>query len=366
MFTSMMRSFLVSGAVVALAGCGAVAQVTPVAKQAKPGSDLFVATDGALVITTNDAQQQIQIEVGPVIGQVRVFGISGFSDDPIDGVTSISLTTGRAQDYVEFRVFSEVVPDITVNTGRGHSDVKFIYMLASTSATVATNVVVNGDSAEDKVDFLVESEAAGFISSWTVNGGSSKNEVKATVISPNASDLLDVGLNVAMGDSDDTLDVSITADASLATLNLSGAMGSGEDFAGVSVEQLDQGASDVNLALDMGGSKDDADLKVIGRGGETNASGTVLGGSSDDTLKFTGEGSGALNLTLSGDDGNDYLDIAGKGDVTGTPTLLGGNGNDFLKIVIDGPQIATPLLDGGAGFDSAIGFGTIINCEDVQ
>ncbi|MBL0921155.1 MAG: hypothetical protein IBJ10_03390 [Phycisphaerales bacterium] len=55
-----------------------------------------------------------------------------------------------------------------------------------------------------------------------------------------------------------------------------------------------------------------------------------------------------------------------KGTVTGAPRLLGGNSNDELKIVVDGPRVCTPFLDGGPGFDKAIGFGTIINCEDIN
>ncbi len=109
-----------------------------------------------LVLTTNNEQQQIEVEVGPQPGEVRVYGIDGIPSGTLfTGVTAIDLTTGRAQDYVEFRVYATVIPSIRVDTGAGNSDVKFIYFLPFSVAPVVSDVEVVGNAANDKVGFEV-------------------------------------------------------------------------------------------------------------------------------------------------------------------------------------------------------------------
>ncbi len=320
-----------------------------------------------LVLTTGNGQQQIEIEVGPLPGEVRVFGISGIpSGDTFVNVASISLTTGRAQDYVEFRVYSTSVPPITVNTGAGLSDVKFIYFTPETLETVSTSVTVIGGTAADKVDFLVESLAAGFSANWTVQAGAGDNETKVTTLASQPSELMSITLAGTYGNGFDKIEVGGVVDAATATLNLSGSLAGGEDFVGVALEQLGLGAINASYNLDLGAARDAADITLIGRGGLATQSGSIRGGAQDDTLVYKVEADGDANVTLDGGDGNDYVDFFGKGNVTGTPRLLGGLGNDELKLVIDGPQIATPFIDGGAGFDIAIGFGTIVNCEQIN
>ncbi|MDL1903272.1 hypothetical protein FBT69_00465 [Synechococcales cyanobacterium CNB] len=112
-------------------------------------------------VTTNNEQQQIEIEVGPQPGEVRVYGIDGIPSGTLfTGVTAIDLTTGRAQDYVEFRVYATVIPGIRVDTGAGNSDVKFIYFLPFSVAPVVSDVEVVGNAANDFLKIVADQPGA--------------------------------------------------------------------------------------------------------------------------------------------------------------------------------------------------------------
>ena len=324
---------------------------------------------GVLLISTNNAQQQIEFNVGPVPGEVTVSGVSTIpSGQVFTGVTAIDLTTGRAQDYVEFRIFTAAAPSIRVNTGLGNSDVKFIYDLPFSTEAASSLVEVFGSSGEDKVDFLVESRAASFAAEWSVNAGANNNEITASVNSPELSDSLAINLNGTATTGVDKLELAVIHNAASAEINFGGALGGNTDFASLIVDGLDGAlTADTALNVDLGTGIDGANVEIISRGGEYNTSGQILGGDGGDTLVFKQEeGVGTVDLTLDGGAGNDLLDMFMKGQISGTPRLLGGAGNDELKLVVDGPQLATPFLDGGAGFDIAIGFGTIVNVEQIN
>lgn len=322
---------------------------------------------GLLQITTTNAQQQIEVTIGPAPGEVQVNGVSGLgSNTDFTGVTAIQLTTGRAQDYVEFRILSTVVPSILLNTGLGNSDVKVIYQLPESPDSVDTMVTVNGNSANDIVNFLVESRAAAFAAQWTVNGGAGTNEILASVNSPEASDTLSINLNGTTTLGLDKLELAVIHNAAQVDLALTGSLGANQDFASLIVDGLGPAQTNTAMNLDLGTGLDAASIEIISRGGDASTSGQVRGGDSTDTVVFKQEGDGSVNVTLDGGNGNDLLDMFMKGLVEGTPRLLGGAGNDELKLVVDGPQIATPFIDGGPGFDIAIGFGTIVNVEDIN
>jgi hypothetical protein len=321
---------------------------------------------GGLVLTTNNQQQQIEIEIGPVPGEVRVFGISGIPDSPFVGVTSISLTTGSAQDYVEFRVFSAEAPSITLNTGRGNSDVKFIYATPAGQGPASSEVSVIGGSGEDKVAFEVISEAESFSASWDVRQAGANNEVTAVVASYNPSASLTVDLFSTAGAGQDKVDVNILSAAASTNINVAGQTGGGNDSAIVVIDEQAPGATNLTMGLNLGAGQDVAEILAVTRGGTAAFTGSVLGGADSDTLKSLLEGAGSSALTLNGGPGADYLDAEYKGAVSGAPRLLGGDGNDFLKIVAEQRALMTPFLNGGLGFDEAIGFGTIVNVEQIN
>lgn len=331
-------------------------------------SAVAVATAQAslLQIVTNGAGQQIEVVIGPVPGEVVVTGVNGGSSVPYVGVTAISLTTGGGQDYVEFRVDTTVIPDITLNTGGGISDVKFIYEVPFTTAAVVSNVSVTGGSVHDAVDFSVLASGDNFTGNWNVSHAGGDNTSTATVNLPDPSAALSINYAGTSGAGQDNLGLSLISNAANLNLSVSGMMGGGNDTATVVIDGLSPAAMAASFNLNMGAGDDAASVEVISRGGTVSASGSILGGNNVDALTLKIEGDGVISTSMNGGAGSDLVDMSLKGVLTGAPTLLGAGGDDELKIVVDGPQLATPFIDGGPGIDKAIGFGTIVNVEQIN
>lgn len=330
-----------------------------------------VAQAGApnvLEIRTNNGQQQIEVVVGPVAGEVSVSGFEtpeGLS--MFTGITSIVIITGTAQDFVQVRFTSEVVPDVSINTGGGLSDLIFSYEFpyAIGTATVS-NVTVTGSGSSDKVAFNMLGATSSFVGNWNVQCAGGDNEITINIDSPEASDLLGVTLNTGAAGGQDKVVANIKSFASVLNLGFTGTMGGGVDSALVFVDGLGPATTTASYNFDLGAGNDVAETTIISRGGTATMSGVLTGGNGFDNLKLLLEGDGRVDLQMTGDAGIDFLDMELKGAVQGSPRLVAGTGNDELKLVVDGPRIATPFLDGGPGFDKAIGFGTIINCEEIS
>lgn len=322
---------------------------------------------GLLQLVTNNAQQQIEVTIGPAAGEVRVSGVDRIPSDMIfTDITTIDLRTGSGTDFVEFRFLSEVIPEVIVNTGAGESDVKFTYEIPfSFSAALASATVIGGTS-NDKVNFYVNSSAPSFAASWNVAHGNGNNEVTASVNATNPSELLSINLNSTSGTGQDKLELVAISNADMLNIAVGGTMGSNNDSALVSIDGLAPATSTTSLNLDLGAGADAAEISEINRGGLSSASGRISGGDGIDALVFKSEASGTVNVELNGGTGNDLADMQLKGDITGAPKFLGGTGNDELKLVVDGPRTAAPFFDGGPGFDKAIGFGTFVNIEQIN
>lgn len=345
--------------------------VTVAAILAVSSEAIASATQSGNVLTINTSafatDQQIEINVGPVPGEVQIGGVLGASTTFFQGVAEIVVTTGPAQDYVEFRMFADTLPSVKLNTGAGNSDVKVIYQPSAAATTVMSSVSVTGGAASDKVAFEILNGAPTFIASWDVSADAGANEAIAVVQSPEATDLLAIAFNMKSSSGSDKFEMSVTSDAAAVDISANPMLGGGNDSAIISTYALGTGDLNLQSFAALGGGLDVYELVNNSQGGIASFSGLVSGGDGSDTMKFTSEASGPMNLTFSGGNGADTLDWFGKGNaITGTPRLLGGAGNDYLKLFVDGPQVATPFIDGGAGIDIAFGFGTIVNCEQVN
>lgn len=325
------------------------------------------ATAGVLQIRTSNASQQIEVQVGPAAGEVRVFGVDGISSGAIfRDITFIDLATGSGEDYVEFRIFATQIPEILVNTRANNSDVKFIYDIPQTPAFVSTVATVRGGAGNDKVAFEVLSDADSFDATWDVRHGNGDNESFASVKSENPTSLLAINFLHAAGLGQDKYETQIISGAAQLDLTLLGRLGAGNDSALFGIDEKLPGVATVDFNFNLGAGFDTAEAITVLRGGTATLTGAMRGGDGDDSLKLLLEGNGTSNVVLDGGLGNDTMDSEYKGTVAGRPRLLGGDGNDYLKIVADQPGAMNPFIDGGAGFDEAIGFGTIINVEKVN
>lgn len=359
----MNRSMTVSAFVVAALAGTAFGQKMPLLEAMQVQAQRI----GVLSIVSTAGQQQIEVTIGPAPGNVTVQGVPSIPSGLVfTDIDTIELRTGNAQDFVAFRILTEVVPDITVNTAGGLSDVIFDYQIPFTLAAASSNVVHNGGTASDKVAILAQTDAASFVGNWTMNHGAGNNETVVTANSTSASDNLSLNVNSTSTTGVDKIEMLVISAAANLSINLGGNMGGNADFASLIVDGLGPATTTSSFNLDLGAGQDAASVEILSRGGTTATSGSVAGGAGLDSLVFKLEGDGALNAQYDGGADADLVDFSLKGNITGSPRLLGGTGNDELKITVDGPQTATPFLDGGPGFDKAFGFGTIINCEDVS
>lgn len=349
----MKRSFALSAVLALVASAGlAHAQLTSGGTQ----------VGSALTLTTNNAQQQIEVVIGPLPGDVQVTGIDNAGN--YTGVGSISLTTGNNLDVVTFRILTNQVPDITVATGAGDSDVSFLYEIDFTAEVAGSNVTVTGGTGNDKVNFEATSLAAGVAARWNVNHFGGFNETKVTFNATGASEFLDIDLNSVAGGGQDLLSVNVVSAALDNRFRLTGTMGAGNDTALFNFDGISPSALNLSYLFDLGAGNDVAEVANVTRGGIASVSGAVAGGNGLDNIKFLLEGNGTSALSLQGGAGADTIDVEYKGTIAGSPLLIGNGGNDVLKLVVtDGPQISTPTLDGGPGIDTGIGFGTFISIE---
>lgn len=365
------KSVAFVAALVAASGAAAAQQISATDVLRELEADLRGAGGGGfrsqLVIVTDNSQQQIEIEVGPVPGEVRVYGVNGASEwGSFSGVTAIDLTTGAAQDYVEFRVFAPVAPDIAIDTGAGNSDVKIIYQLPGGTEPASTDVSHVGAGGNDKTAFIVESLGADLAASWSVSHGNGFNDALVQINSPEDTASLAVDLFAGFGSGDDKLDVQVVHAAAFLDLAIVGRMFGGNDTFTLGTDGLTTTSLLTHLDVNLGGGSDTATTEFVSRGGASAITGVINGALGDDFLGIKLEGDGRIGARLVGGAGNDYLDMYAKGRVGGRPRLLAGAGDDFLKLVIDGPRVAQPYLDGGVGYDEAIGFGTIVNVEKIN
>ncbi len=326
-----------------------------------------IQNPGLLELSATVGQQQIEITVGPLPGQVQVSGIGGLPNGGnYTGITDIRLVTGNAQDFVEFRINSAVVPNIWVNTGAGNSDVKFTYDIPTTTESVNTSVQVAGLGGNDVVTFNVESRAASFNTNWLTNQGNGNNETIVSINSPELSDFLGINLVQSSGSGQDKLEVLSTSAAASVSTNILGNLGGNADLANLFITSLVPTTGSSLYNYTMGNGNDAFNTEIIAPGSTWAVIGSVFGGGGFDTVTYKQEADGVVDLLLDGGTGNDLTDMFFKGAVSGAPTQLGGDGNDELKMFVDGPILCQPLLDGGAGIDKASGFGTFVNVEEIN
>lgn len=321
----------------------------------------------ALVLTTNDAQQQIEVVIGPTDGQVQVVGINGGGEQNFSNVGSLRLVTGANRDAITFLIRTPVPPQITVETGLAESDVKFVYDVAPSSRNAASDVLVLGGPQNDKVLFEGVTLSRSFASNWSARLGDGDNEVVAKLNQPNAAAFTNVWLSAETGAGQDKLEFDVISGAAVQDLRVAGSTGAGNDAAIIKYDGQRSAATAATFGIDLGAGQDQGEAIFITRGGSATLTGDIRGGEGDDTIKFLLEGSGIASATLQGDAGNDYLDMELKGaNIRGQTRHLGGTGDDFLKLTVDGPRRISSLMDGGPGIDAAIGFGQIVNVEQID
>jgi hypothetical protein len=323
------------------------------------------------LISSNDSQQ-INVDIGPAPGFVRVIGLND-QDATYTGVTSLEIITGAGTDFLEFRVRGTTPVPVTVSTRSGDSDVKFTYELPTTLSTpVAHAVTVLGEGGNDKVTFEGVIRPRHFFSNWTVRQGSGNNEVYVTTSTSSNVRTNDQRLDTVSGSGEDTVAVNVQSVAPRNYLLVRALTGQANDSVRLNFNGLYSGVTPsvpntVRFFVDQNAGLDVCEASIVGRGRSTNVAGTMIGGSGDDLLKLLLDGNGTVDTVMNGRANNDTIDVELKGTISGTPRLEGFSGDDYLKVVhMNGQVLSTPIVDGGDGFDRAVAFGAIINVEDNE
>ncbi|HEX2839012.1 MAG TPA: hypothetical protein VHN77_12895, partial [Phycisphaerales bacterium] len=325
-----------------------------------------------LRLVSNNAGQQININIGPVTGTVQVFGLNG-QDATYTGVSSLEVETGSGQDFVEVRVRGVAPMPVSINTRANNSDVKFVYEMPNTTSTaVAHAVTVLGEGGNDKVTFEGVIRPRFFFSNWTVRQGGGNNEVFVTTSTTTNVRTNDQRLDTVSGSGEDVVAVNVESLAPRNYLLVRALTGQANDsvvmnfngqFSGVtpSVPNTIRFFVDQNAGLDV------CEANIVSRGRSANVAGTMIGGSGDDFLKLLLDGNGSVDTVMNGRANNDTVDVELKGTISGTPQLQGFTGDDYLKVVhTNGQVLTTPIVDGGDNFDRAVAFGTIVNVENLE
>jgi hypothetical protein len=325
-----------------------------------------------LSLTSSDASQQINVNVGPTPGFVQVIGLDG-QDATYTGVTALSITTGSGFDFIEFRIRGTAPVPITVNTRSNNSDVKVIYELPTTStAAVAHAVTVLGEGGNDKVTFEGVIRPRHFFSNWTVRPGAGNNEVIVTTSTTANVRTNDQRLDTVSGPGEDIVAVNVESLAPRNYVMVRALTGQANDSVVLNFNGLYSGVTPsvpntIRFFVDQNSGLDVCEANIISRGRSANVAGTMIGGSGDDFLKLLLDGNGTVDTVMNGRANNDTVDVELKGTISGTPQLQGFTGDDYLKVVhTNGQVLTTPIVDGGDNFDRAVAFGTIVNVENLE
>jgi hypothetical protein len=331
---------------------------------------IVTQTSGRLTLTTPNNDQSVKVEVGPIIGSVRVFGFPGLSDgQQYSGVSGLTVLTGAGKDAVEVVAETPASFDISIDTGTGESEAKVKWKLLAGGASNTATVDINSDTAGSQIAIVeIDSEAAN--SSITVRAPSASDST--TIIqSSNLSNFLSAFVQSAAPKSA----VSISSSANTLQLDLRGGSSSRPNELSYAIAQARSGAVSVNWGLTGSGADDKIEAKVSAPGSAVTQRGNIRSFAGSDLIQFETEAFSTISgLTLNGGDGNDFLLEIIKGRLQLSQTLqtrlLGGAGDDELTLTTDTgifgtglPNDLTPLIDCGAGVDRFNAFGLIRNCE---
>ncbi|MDX2147703.1 MAG: hypothetical protein SFZ23_09295 [Planctomycetota bacterium] len=325
---------------------------------------------GRLTITTNNAEQNVKVEMKEAPGVARLFGFQGVLDGTAyAGVTGVTINTGAARDRVEFDIETRVSVDLRVNSGAGELESKTqVKVLPAAVPVVAGIAYTSLPGALKLVNVEVDNEAAN--ARVSIDTGNA-TEVNAKVLSDDPSNSLNVAFNARGAKTT----VELASAASVLDVSLSGAHATPGSEVKHVIGQLRPATVRVSNNVTLSSGSDKLESKVAAPGSSVTIVGAARGGDGDDLALFEIEGASVVNgLSLEGGAGNDLLSNQTKGVFQLSQTvgarILAGPGDDLLILTTDTairgtglPNDVQNVIDGGEGFDLYNAFGLIRNCE---
>ncbi len=266
---------------------------------------LGVAATPLLTINGTAATDDIQVQVGPVSGEVIVLKAPGLADGTrFSGVRELVVASGDGTaDKVVIK--AEVTGDlpISVNAGSGGDEVQ----LETKALTGAANLQVtfSGGSGNNKLAWLVPSTAQALTVGLTMSTTTGSDEVLLAVDAGAPSTRLAVQVNTNLGAAPDKLETFIKSAASVVNLGIATRSGAGNDLAKVVLDQVAPSWVTANFNLLLEGDSDSGEILLKGSQTITTMSGALSGGGGDDTLNVVTEGPTSGSFQLTGDAGVD-------------------------------------------------------------
>ena len=121
-------------------------------------------TAGKLSLVTDASDQNVRLEVGPIVGEVRVYGFPGISDGTsFTGITSASVKTGGGND--QFALDAQTFADfaVAVDTGVGELSTTVQWKVGQSANPIAANfelVTLSGPNQFANVEFVNDAAKA--------------------------------------------------------------------------------------------------------------------------------------------------------------------------------------------------------------
>jgi hypothetical protein len=323
-----------------------------------------------LSLVTDAAYQNVRLEVGPVTGEVRVYGFPGISDGTsFSGITSALVKTGGGNDQFALDALTFGDFAVAVDTGAGELSTSVQWKVGVSAAPVASTfdlVSIAGPNQFANVEFVNDAAKATF-AARVVCATSSTTKV----LSVDPTDTL--GVSYFGSAVNTTLEVTSRAQAlNVAARGSHTAIGNSVKY---TINQNEPAPVNFATGLALGPGNDSLELLVNAPGSPLTLTGIVRARGGDDLLLVVPTAASTTSgLALGGEAGADQLTFDVKGAFQLSPTLrtrlLGGAGNDLLTLQTDSaivgsglPNDLVPLIDGGADFDLYKAFGEIVNCE---
>jgi len=326
--------------------------------------------NGHLSLTTPNTPQNVKVEVGPTVGEARVYGFSGIPDGArYRDIVSVHLRTSNSIDKVEFDIQSSQNLAIRVDTRAGEAETKIKWkILPGVAAAVASVDLVSVTGVGQKAEIEIDSE----VSNATVSVNTGNYMDTATrIVADDPSSFLAVRLNGRAPKAA----WEIVSAAPVVDVDWLGSHSIGEGEIKFLLNQVVR--ADVSLLFDVGLStgNDLLEAKIEAPGSTVILGGAIRGqAGSDRVLVEPTAFSTTSGLDLLGGTGNDELSLLVKGRFQLSQELgvllAGGDGDDRLILTTDTgifgtglPNDLIPVINGGSGFDLHQGFGSILNTE---
>lgn len=326
-------------------------------------------SSGTLSIITGSSEEDFRVVVGPANGRVTLFGVPGVSDGTFfTGVTKIDIKTNAGYDKVHIETFAAVLPNIVIDTGTGHSEVRMDVRAPAVTSRVVSRLTLKGNSADDKFFGHIQSLARHLRLIWNINARGGTNEAYALVESEYPTSSLDLRMDYQALSGDDKLIVESLSSAPNVSYSINASMGDGRDEIVTKGLSLQPANMQSYLNLNMGeGEWNKAIAEYKNVNGTLTLGGQISGGTGGDTFEVKAETNVDTSLILNGDAGHDIFLFEVKQGLWGSPQLLGGAGNDHISMLVEGPRMGSPFVDGGSGYDTFVGWATtVINVEEIS